>query len=140
MVQATTEVIFLQTPTRESKLKRVFDAAKFYFLKEMRILILVPNDEAAKLIDETLWNQSPEEFLPHSISHGTADDRVVITTKAENVNQAIVLINLGSMIPPMFSSFSTVIELLDATHPLKHRQSQERLEQYRKAGVLVKVR
>lgn len=140
MSQPSTEIIFLQTPTRESKLKRVFDAVKFYFLKEMRVLILVPNEEAARLIDQTLWQHNPEEFLPHSVSHGTVDDRITITTKAENVNQAVVLINLGASIPSIYSSFSTVLELLDATHPVKQQQSLERLEHYRKAGLQVKVR
>lgn len=131
------EVYFLQANTAQNKLKRVFDAAKFYFNKEMRVLVLVPNDDAAKFVDDIFWKQNPEDFLPHAVCHGTTGERIAITTKAENINQATVLINLCPHAPAFVSAFATIIELHDKTHPQKEQQSLLRIAHYQGQGCKV---
>lgn len=99
-----------------------------------RILITVPNIEASRYVDQLLWKQPEEAFLPHCISDSPTNDRIVITVKNENLNVANVLFNLCPEIIPLWHTFDIVLDLYDETHPSKIAQSDLRKAAYESSG------
>lgn len=127
-------VVFLHVKDNHAKQKMLFGAIQNKFEQQKRILIAVPNDQAAQYMDQLLWQFLPESFLPHCITLEPTDEPIAITTLHKNLNQASILFNLCPEISTLHSQFETIYELLDATRPDKLSLSQKRQQDYVKAG------
>lgn len=78
------------------------------------IYIHTPDANLAEQLDELLWSFSPESFLPHARSEAsseTARERVLIGSDAP-AGHSDVLVNLTQEIPPFFSRFHRVAEIV----------------------------
>lgn len=111
-----------------------------HFLQGDSILIVVPNQEAAVFIDQLLWKRPEESFLPHVIASSPIKERVVITTRKENLNKARVLFNLCPEACPFANEFEEVYELHDETQADKLELSQKRRDTYVAAGYEIRDR
>lgn len=127
-------IYFLEVADNAAKLQCICNTTLELFYKNKKILIAVATNEAAIYIDQLLWKQPEESFLPHVVSKSAVNDRVVITTAQANLNQAEVLINLCSDTPSNFKAYQTIYELMDLTHPEKKALSEKRLAAYKAAG------
>lgn len=116
------------------KLRRLGASIEYYFLKKKRILITVPSEAAAEYIDDFLWKQPKESFLPHAYSKNDEGSEVVITTEQKNSNQANVLINLCPGQSTILDQFETVYELWDETDEKRKEQSRLKFEAYQSSG------
>ncbi|ADI38401.1 DNA polymerase III, chi subunit [Waddlia chondrophila WSU 86-1044] len=130
---------FLKTTDNVTKLRRISASVEHYFLKKKRVLITVPSETAATYLDDFLWKQPKEGFLPHSVSTQACSDEIVITTKQENLNQAEILINLCSEFSPIAGQFKTVFELWDETNALRREQSEKKFKAYEASGMKVEL-
>lgn len=128
------KIRFLKTTDNAMKLRRLGASIEYYFLKNQKVLITVPNDAAANYIDAFLWKQPKESFLPHTVSHSDIINEVVISTEQENYNEADVLINLCPGISPIIEQFKTVYELWDETDKLRKNHSKEKFDKYQQSG------
>lgn len=131
-------VFFLQVTDATSKLGSICNTTQKHFTNREPILIAVPSHEAALYIDQLLWRQPEESFIPHLIVNVPTKELVAITTTDINVNQARVLMNLRPEILPRLDDFDIIYDLLDLTHPAKEELSRKRLSAYKSLNLEVK--
>ena len=132
-------ISFLQVRDIDAKLDAVARICTYVFLQKERLLLTVSSEAAALFIDDLLWSRPKEGFVPHCIASSPTWERVVITLKSENINQASVLFNLSPQAHALAASFSAVYELWDETEPDRLAIAQNRLNAYRKWGFPTKV-
>jgi DNA polymerase-3 subunit chi len=131
-----TQTIFLTIQDSAAKLQAICDTVQKHFYLSEKILLLVPNDEAAHYIDQLLWKLPEESFIPHAVIASPAQDRVAISKIRANLTQAAVLFNLRSEAAVGIPGPHTMIyDLLDHSHPTKLQLSLERQKVYEQAVV-----
>ncbi len=97
-------------------------------------MIIVPSKAASTFLDDFLWKQPNEGFLPHTCSTNPCKDPVVISDESLNLNQAQILINLCPGVSPIADQFSVIYELWDETDSEKKKQSEDKFNAYRIEG------
>ena len=99
------------------------------------ILVYAPDEAFASALDRQLWTDPPTGFTPHVRDHSplAAETPVVITDNTENSAQNERLLNLSAEVPPGFSRFTSVIELIDQNEATR-QAGRERARFYRDRG------
>lgn len=132
-------VCFLRVGDSQTKLGRLSALIHQHYRKGDRMMIRVENEEAAKFLDEWLWTQPPDSFLPHECSQTKTNAHVVISSAERNLNSATVLINLSSKAASGAKDYSLVYDLADQSHPSKTQLSRQRYQIYQSQGLAVSV-
>ncbi len=132
---AAPEIHFLRVTDTTTKLNRIVNTVSEHYLSGERVVIFVPNEQAATYIDELLWRMPQDSFLPHAIAESGTEESVAITRSERNVNRAKIALNLSPGLCKELESFEKVYELSDQTDPKKAKQSQEKLLGYQKLGL-----
>lgn len=127
-------VCFLRVTDNSSKLQKLCEIIHSHFIKNEKILIVVPSNDAAIYIDQLLWRMPEESFVPHAIANSITKERVAITTSTANVNQATTLVNLLSTLHPNPGPIDLIYELLDLTSQDKEAISRKKQAEYRSSG------
>jgi DNA polymerase III subunit chi len=125
-----------------AKIHLICTKAQEAFKQEKRLLIAVPNFQAAQYVEALLWKVPAESFMPHVVSDTPTSEWIAITMQEQhNVNQAVRLLNLCPTPSPLYQHqhIAEVYELYDETHPQKAELSQQRLQLYQSKGLLVKI-
>lgn len=133
-------VKFLRVSSNTQKIEKLLSVIENHFAKTEKILIVVPNQEAADFLDQLLWKNPIESFLPHTISNQDSQDPIVITTLIKNINSAVIIINLHQ--DPAFSlneNSRCIYELLDEMHPEKKAFSLDKYKMYESRGYAVQI-
>ena len=103
------------------------------------VLVLCPDQDFMKELDETLWTIQPEAFLPHAIAGENKDENakqpILLSTSITQDNQASVLINAGLEIPPELTGFSHIVDFVDAWDEDLKQASRERFKTYRQLSL-----
>lgn len=133
-------VIFFLVKEVKVKLQKIIQVSQFHFSKREHLLLSVQDPTAIKFLDELLWKEPEESFLPHSISDLPTEDLLVLTMQKKNLNRSKYLFNLCPT-PLLFETQSKIIyELEDATSPNKHLLSQQRIQAYKAAKYPIESR
>lgn len=132
-----TSVTLLKVSDNQAKLQRICETIRQHFESGNAVIVFVPNQDAAKYVDELLWRMPEESFIPHAISNTSSKDPIVITTEPKNLNQAKIMLNLCPGISPLSGDFQSVYDLIDETHPSKVELSAQRLAAYKSNGFSV---
>ncbi len=84
-----------------------------------RVFIKVASDERAARLDTLLWTFRDTSFIPHGCagSAAGADEQVLIGTAEPPDGHNDVMINLDAEVPPAFSRFERVVEIVPAAGP-----------------------
>lgn len=127
-------VTFWRVTSVKGKLALISSLVQQHFIRAERVLVIVPNDAAARYVDTLLWSQPAEGFVPHAVSERPLNAAVLITTTHLNLNQASILINLCPEVCPITNEFRQVHDLLDETDNAKHALAKQRLAAYHQAG------
>ncbi len=96
-------------------------------------------DDAARLraFDEALWTFEPLEFIPHvPAEHPLAGRTPVLLTSRDTAlpdSHYGVLLNLGQALPPFFSRFERVLELVGTDVPDRD-SGRQRYRSYKDRG------
>jgi DNA polymerase-3 subunit chi len=77
-----------------------------------RIYINAESKVQAAALDEILWSFRPASFLPHALAGEEHSDQVAIGWGQDPGNHNDLLINLQLEIPPFFSRFRRVAEVV----------------------------
>ena len=103
------------------------------------LLVYAPERELADAIDRQLWIQQPTGFVPHVRGNSplAAETPVVIVDSLESTRQNERLFNLSADIPPGFSRFTSVIEVVGQEDD-ERRAGRERVKFYKDRGYEVK--
>ena len=103
------------------------------------LLVYAPDREIASAIDRQLWTQAPTGFIPHvwSDSPLAAETPVIITDDAESATQNERLFNLSMEVPPGFSRFTSLIEIVGQADD-ERQAGRERARFYKDRGYEIK--
>ena len=103
------------------------------------VLVICPDDDFMKQLDETLWTIHPEAFLPHAIANTdqahNAKQPILLSTSIIRDNNATVLINGGLEVPTELSGFSHIVDFVDGWDDDLKQASRERFKTYRQLSL-----
>jgi DNA polymerase-3 subunit chi len=105
-----------------------------------RVWVLAPDENAARSLDELMWDHPAERFLPHACAatdRGAADPGapVCIVSSADQVGaDRDVVVNLGGAAVPDPGRFHRLLEIVPA-EPHLREASRDKFRQYRKLGL-----
>lgn len=75
--------------------------------------MLATRDEGeSQHIDQLLWSFRPESFVPHHLAQQNIDSPVLISHHEDDNRHHDLLINLRTDIPPQFSRFNRLVEIV----------------------------
>jgi DNA polymerase-3 subunit chi len=79
-----------------------------------RVVVYAPESAVAERIDRMLWSQPATGFLPHCSAHSplAAQTPVLIAASLDGLEQDDVLVNLDGELPPSFSRFRHLVEIV----------------------------
>lgn len=133
------KVTFYRVKDNGAKIHLIGTKAQEAFKHEKRLLITVPNFQAAQYIESLLWKSPADSFMPHVVADTSTAEWIAITMQDQNnVNQAIRLLNLSPSVPHFFQEMSEIFELYDETHPEKLELSKQRVQFYQSKGITIK--
>ena len=109
------------------------------FLQRKALLVFAPDHEVASTLDRHLWMHPPTCFVPHvRLASPLADQTpVLIADDLSTPPQYERLINLSAEIPPGFSRFTSVIEVV-GRNEAERLAGRERVKYYKDRGYEVR--
>ncbi len=132
-------VVFFQVKQNRKKLLRLLQTAYFHFNKKQNFLILADSEKTAHYVNEFLWNNPKNGFLPHVITVEPTKEKVVITAKKENLNCANFVFNLCPF-PLLWTQPKVIYEYDDQTNFSKQLFSKKKYEAYKEKNYLIEGR
>lgn len=105
------------------------------FAQKKALLVYAPDAEVADSLDRQLWMHPPTGFVPHvrGDSPLAEETPVLITDKLESLLQDERLINLSAEVPPGFSRFTSVIEVV-GQNEAERQAGRDRVKFYKDRG------
>jgi DNA polymerase-3 subunit chi len=102
------------------------------------VLVYAPEREVVEAIDRQLWVTPPTGFVPHvrDASPLAAETPIVITSDSAMSAQNERLFNLSSEVPPAFSRFASLIEVVGRDDDGR-RAARERVGFYKDRGYAI---
>lgn len=109
------------------------------FLQRKALLVYAPDAEVAGMLDRQLWTHSPTGFIPHvrGDSPLAAETPVLIADDLESMPYNERLFNLSFEIPPGFSRFNSVIEVVGQSES-ERLAGRDRVKFYKDRGYEIK--
>ena len=102
----------VQAAARQDRLLVAARLADKAFARGHRIFINAADEDQARRLDELLWSFRPASFLPHGLLGEELADTIAIGWGQEPTRHNDLLINLQLGIPPFFSRFKRVAEVV----------------------------
>ena len=99
------------------------------------LLVFAPDPAIAGALDRALWVSNPLGFVPHvrADSPLAAETLVIIADSLEQLPQDERLLNLSGDVPPGFSRFNSLIEVV-SEEPEVRQPARERFKFYKDRG------
>ncbi|PWB39233.1 MAG: DNA polymerase III subunit chi [Rhodocyclales bacterium] len=103
-----------------------------------KVLVYAPSESLAAQVDRQLWVQPATGFVPHCRLGDAlaAETPVVIGSSLENAAHHDVLVNLDGDLPPAFSRFDRLVEIV-GTDEADRGPARERFRFYRDRGYAI---
>lgn len=102
------------------------------YLKGHRIYVRCANKQDAELLDELLWTFKDDSFIPHNLQGEGPEPpppiHIGYSQEPRGFND--ILLNMSASIPPFYSKFKRVIELV-INDEVEKEQSRLRYKEYR---------
>lgn len=105
------------------------------------VLVYVPDEARAAQLDRMLWTQPQLSFLPHCRADSplAAETPIVLTARLDDPPQDGCLLNLSDELPPTFSRFEQLVEIVSTSDDDK-LPARERFKFYRERGYAIDSR
>lgn len=105
------------------------------------VLVYVPTERQAEQLDRLLWTHPATGFMPHCRAGDklAAETPIVLASSLDNPQHDDCLLNLSDEIPPGFSRFQQLIEIVSADDGDK-LPGRERFRFYRERGYSLEAR
>lgn len=109
------------------------------YAKKKPMLVYAVDNSVASSVDRMLWTHSALSFVPHCRADSplAAETPILITDKLENIPQDERLMNLSQEIPPGFSRFESLIEVVGQEES-DRTAARERVKFYKDRGYEVR--
>ena len=103
------------------------------------MLVFAPEKEVADSVDRSLWTQSALGFIPHCRADSplAAETPILITDNLDQLPQDERLMNLSQIVPPGFSRFHSLIEVV-GREEAERNSARERVKFYKDRGYEVR--
>ncbi|MBI5786528.1 MAG: DNA polymerase III subunit chi [Rhodocyclales bacterium] len=111
------------------------------FAKRLPVLVYVPERQAAEQLDRLLWTQPATGFLPHCDAGSplAAETPIILADSLERLPHDRCLLNLGNELPPGFSRFEELVEIV-STADADRLPARDRFKFYRERGYAINAR
>ena len=108
------------------------------FRQGKAVLVYAPETESASALDRHLWTTPPTGFVPHvrSTSPLAGETPIVITEDPASAEQHERLLNLSPEVPPGFSRFDSLIEVVGQGDN-ERLAARERVKFYKDRGYAI---
>jgi DNA polymerase-3 subunit chi len=105
------------------------------------VLVYAPDTEAATRLDRVLWTQPQLAFVPHCFADAplAGETPILLTDNLDNPHQERCLLNLSNELPPSFSRFEHLVEIV-STDDADRLPARERFKFYRDRGYAIESR
>ena len=109
------------------------------YAKKKPMLVFAPEKEVANSVDRMLWTQPALGFVPHCRADSplAAETPILITDSLESVPQDERLMNLSQIVPPGFSRFQSLIEVVGQSDD-DRSTARDRVKFYKDRGCEVR--
>lgn len=109
--------------------------------RKQPVLVYAPDPDVAERLDRMLWIQPATGFLPHCRAESPLAPQtpVLIAGELESLPQDRCLLNLSNEVPPGFSRFEELVEIV-STADDDRLPARERFRFYRDRGYAVENR
>jgi DNA polymerase-3 subunit chi len=109
--------------------------------RRQAVLVYIPDAEAAARLDRVLWTQPQLSFLPHCRADAplAVETPILLTDQLDAPPQENCLLNLSNELPPTFSRFEHLVEII-STDDMDKLPARERFKFYRERGYSVDSR
>jgi len=117
------------------RLSAALDWVRHAWEQRQPVVIYAPHPETAESVDRLLWTRPALAFLPHCRATDplAAETPIVIAQHLDAVPHTRCLLNLSDDIPPDFSKFAEVVEIVSAAGP-DRQPARARFKFYREQG------
>ena len=125
----------LPTDSPQRRLQWVCRLVNKAYKQGRHIYIHTESSAQAAQLDDLLWTFSQDSFIPHALSHqaGEFPPPVLLGYADEPSGKSDVLITLATNVPPFWSQFERVAELVDQQAEVK-KYGRERYRFYTEQG------
>ena len=109
------------------------------YAKNKRMLVYAPENDVASNVDRMLWTHSALSFVPHCRSDSplAAETPILITDNLDQLSQDDRLMNLSQVVPPGFSRFHSLIEVV-GQEEADRSSARDRVKFYKDRGYEVR--
>jgi len=101
-----------------------------------RMVLWLPDQAACQRLSRSIWSLPPTGFVPHCSAEDplAAKTPIILDYATGPFPHDEVLVNLRSEVPPFFSRFQRMIEIVSATDEDDKREARSRFRHYRDRG------
>ena len=109
------------------------------YAKKKAMLVFAPEKEVASSVDRMLWTHPALSFVPHCRADSplAAETPILLTDSLESVPQDERLMNLSQIVPPGFSRFQSLIEVVGQSDDDRN-SARDRVKFYKDHGCEVR--
>ena len=109
------------------------------YAKNKPVLVYAPDNDVANDVDRMLWTHSALSFVPHCRSGSplAAETPILITDNLDLLPQDDRLMNLSEVVPPGFSRFHSLIEVV-GREEADRGSARDRVKFYKDRGYEVR--
>jgi DNA polymerase-3 subunit chi len=109
------------------------------YAKKKPMLVFAPEKAIANSVDRMLWTHPALGFVPHCQADSplAAETPIVITDSLDSVPQDERLMNLSQVVPPGFSRFQNLIEVVGQDED-ERSAARDRVKFYKDRGYEVR--
>jgi DNA polymerase-3 subunit chi len=125
----------LETSSRQAAWHFACSLIEKAYADQQHVYVHTPSKEEAERMDALLWTYKDDSFLPHLMTHQVENNPPPILIGYDNaptMNKQL-LVNLTQDIPPFYSEFSHLIEIV-FSDPIVQQLARNRFRQYRESG------
>lgn len=103
--------------------------------KRKPLLVYAPEKPVADSVDRILWTNAQLSFIPHCRADSplAAETPILIADRLTEITQSERLMNLSNEIPPGYSRFQSLIEVVGQAED-ERLAARERVRQYKEQG------
>ncbi|MEN8214183.1 MAG: DNA polymerase III subunit chi [Pseudomonadota bacterium] len=103
--------------------------------QQHRVMIQTNSEQEAGHMDKLLWTFRDQSFVPHELLPRANPETtpVIIGWSGDAADECDVLINLAADIPPFFSRFERLVEIVDQD-PACRQAGRDHYRYYRERG------
>lgn len=105
------------------------------YAKKKAMLVYAPDSDIASSIDRMLWTHAALSFVPHCRADSplAAETPILIADSLDTIPQDERLMNLSQSVPPGFSRFQSLIEVVGQAEQ-EREAARERVRFYKDRG------